>query len=130
MPDQIGTIIRCPNKFAGPPTLAINTVGEGLRRHINLCFVCCRFTPDKPGHCDIAQSLFDICKARGVANALVRCAEFDAVPGVEVRDAAGPRVAPHKDAISVNTAPATSRSIRNLKTPAKGLPDDPTIPNR
>lgn len=86
MPEQVGKIIRIRNKFAGPPTLAVNTVGEGLRKHINLCFACRLFRPNEPGHCRVAQQLFELCTSTGIATALVRCPEFVPTNGVDVQD--------------------------------------------
>ena len=89
MPEQVGKIIRIRNKFPGPATIAVNTVGEGLRRHINMCFACDRFRPNEPDHCPVAQGLFDFSKANTVATAMVRCATFSAKRSVCVQDSCG-----------------------------------------
>lgn len=89
MPEQVGKIVRMPNRFPGPPTIAVNTVGEGLRKHINLCFACTRFKPSEPDHCPIAQEHFEFCKDRHVGTAIVRCANYDNTVNVAVSEAAG-----------------------------------------
>ena len=76
MQEPIGQIIRIKNKFPGPPTIAVNTVGEGLRKHINMCFSCDRFHPNSTAHCPIAQEHFDFCKMNTIATATVRCVTF------------------------------------------------------
>ena len=81
---HVGKIIRINNRFPGPKTLAINTVGEGLRRHINLCFACTRFQPNTPDHCRVAQDYFDFCNTNHVGGPLVRCAQFNPKDGVDV----------------------------------------------
>ena len=86
MPENVGKIIRVKNKFPGPPTVAVNTVGEGLRRHINLCFSCRLFRPNEPGHCSAAQRLFDVCQDVGIGMAIMRCANFEPKPDVQVQD--------------------------------------------
>jgi hypothetical protein len=77
MPEQVGKIIRTKNRFPGPPFVTVNTVGEGLRKHINLCFACSHFKPNEAGHCKIAQELFEFGKHHGIGTALVRCAHFE-----------------------------------------------------
>jgi hypothetical protein len=89
MPDHVGKIIRIKNRFPGPPTLAVNTVGEGMRKHINLCFACRRFRPNEPEHCRIAQELFDFCNTKSNAGPIVRCAHFDPKDNVEVSNSGG-----------------------------------------
>jgi len=84
---HVGKIIRIKNRFPGPPTLVVNTVGEGLRKHLNLCFSCSCFHPDQLDvHCPIAQQTFEFSKTNSVSFALVRCAAFTPKPGVEVSD--------------------------------------------
>ena len=89
MPDQVGKIIRIQNRFpGGPATLAVNTVGEGLRKHINLCFACSRFCPNTPDHCQIAQQMFDYNNANFVAGPIVRCAHFAPKKHIQVIESA------------------------------------------
>jgi len=92
MPEHVGKIIRILNRFPnGPKTLALNTVGEGLRKHIHLCFSCRRFKPNEPEHCNIAQQFFDFCNTNHVAGPFIRCAHFDEKDGVLVsRAGVGP----------------------------------------
>jgi len=87
MPEQVGKIIRIKNKFEGPTTLVVNTVGEGLRKHINLCGACSKFKPNRAGHCQIAQDMYEDNRADGIAVAIVRCAEFEPNKGVVVHEA-------------------------------------------
>ena len=81
-----GKIVRMANRYPGPPTIAVNTVGQGLARCLNLCFVCTRFKPNQPEHCRIAQELFDFSNANAIGGPIIRCAHFDPKIGVEVSD--------------------------------------------
>lgn len=90
MPEQVGKIICMRNRFPGPEWMWVNTVGEGLRKHINLCFACASFRPNSPEHCVIAQQFFEFSKANFVAGPLVRCAAFVASTGVETQQSGGP----------------------------------------
>lgn len=89
MSERVGKIIRIRNKFPGPQTIAVNTVGEGLRKHINMCFACSRFSPSDPNHCTIAQEHFEFCKTNTIATAIVRCAQFRERVGVCVQESSG-----------------------------------------
>jgi hypothetical protein len=92
MPEPVGKIIRMKNRFPGPATLAVNTIGEGLRRHLNMCFCCDQFHPDDPEtHCGIAGELFDLCKTHGLGTILVRCPQFTPNSRVQVDDVREPR---------------------------------------
>ena len=86
MPNHEGKLVRIKNRFPGPPTMVVNTVGEGLRRCLNLCFVCRRFKPNQPEHCRIAQELFEFSNTNHIAGPIVRCAHFDAKDGVDVSE--------------------------------------------
>ena len=90
MPEPIGKIIRINNKFpGGPPTLAVNTIGEGLRKHLNMCFCCARFQPNSPDHCQIAEELLAFGKQHAIATLLVRCATFEPHESGQVTDGSG-----------------------------------------
>jgi len=86
MPEAVGKIIKIRNRYPGPPFISVNTVGEGLRKHLNLCFSCQRFKPNQPEHCRIAQELFEFSNTNHIAGPIVRCAHFDAKVGVDVSD--------------------------------------------
>ena len=92
MPEPVGKIIRIRNKFPGPPTISVNTVGEGLRKNINMCFACDRFRPSDPDHCPIAQQHFEFCKSNTIATAVVRCAMFVAKCHVTVTESYGDHI--------------------------------------
>ena len=85
-----GKIIRIRNRYPGTPTLVVSTVGEGFRKHLNLCFSCKRFNPDTPAeHCSIAQQVYDFSLANSVAFAMVRCGTFEPCSGIVVSDNSG-----------------------------------------
>lgn len=86
MPEPVGKIIRIKNKFTGPPTLAVNTIGEGLQKHLKMCICCERLQPDSPEHCDLAEQLFEFSNRNAVATTMVRCANFEPKEQVRVSD--------------------------------------------
>jgi len=53
-----------------------NPTLEAIRREECLCWSCERMKPGTPDHCETAQSLFEICKAKGVAFPVSRCPDF------------------------------------------------------
>jgi hypothetical protein len=77
MAQPVGKIIRIRNKFPGPKYLWVNTVGEGLRKHIHLCFSCTKHLPGQPENCPVSQHHYDHCRENGVGIVLVRCPLFD-----------------------------------------------------
>ena len=84
---HVGKIVKNKNRYPGPPNMVSNTIGEGLRRHINLCFSCVHFNPDTPeSHCQLAQHLHEFSKANGVFFPVVRCGTMEPKSGVEVTD--------------------------------------------
>jgi len=83
---HVGKIIRIPNRFAGPPTIVVNTVGEGLRPHTHLCFSCRRFKPGDSQHCQISQQMYEFSLDHCVAFPVVRCGHMEPNDGVEVAD--------------------------------------------
>ncbi len=46
---------------------------DAIRRENCMCHHCSRMNPDKPDHCEIAQSFYEICKQHGNALILTRC---------------------------------------------------------
>lgn len=86
MREDVGKLVRIRDVRSARKTVVVNTVGEGLRRHIHLCSKCKLFTPDKVGHCEIAQKLDEVVAAAGIATAIVRCPTFQPLPGVLVED--------------------------------------------
>ena len=89
VPEQVGKIVRMQNRFPGPPTIAVNTIGVGLQKHLSLCPSCTLFDPAGPNHCPISDEHYQFCKAHHIGTILVRCASFVARPGVECSPARG-----------------------------------------
>jgi len=84
---HVGKIIRIRNRFEGPPTIVVNTVGEGLRPHLHLCFTCRHFDPNNHDrHCQISQKMYEFSVENCVAFPVVRCAHMEPKEGIEVTD--------------------------------------------
>lgn len=73
MVHPVGKIIRILNKYLGPKYLWVNTIGEGLRKHIHLCLTCTKNLPGKPENCTIAQRNYEYCRENNIGIILVRC---------------------------------------------------------
>lgn len=84
MSNHVGKIIVKKNLYPGPATTATNTVGEGLRKALNMCFVCTNFRPNEPDHCRVAQQMFDFCNQNHIGVIVYRCAFFEPKPGADV----------------------------------------------
>lgn len=84
MHEPAGKIIRIRNRYPGPPTLAVNTCAEGLKKVLNLCTFCKHFKPREPDHCTIAQQLFDFSNNAGISTILYRCPQYVPKSGREV----------------------------------------------
>ena len=82
--DHVGKIVRKRNLFPGPEMTVTNTVGEGIRKGLNMCFVCALFHPRQAGHCQMAQQLFTFSNTHHIGTILYRCAAFVPKLGVEV----------------------------------------------
>lgn len=51
-------------------------IGDAIRRERCLCRHCARLQPEQPSNCPSAEVLYALCKTRGMAVSVTRCADF------------------------------------------------------
>lgn len=82
---MLGKVVPIRNQFPdGPRVIYMNTVSEGLRKAITMCFACDKFKPNSPDHCLIAKNLHEFTKTNYIAVSVSRCSEF--VPNERSKD--------------------------------------------
>lgn len=50
---------------------------DAVRRKCCLCLRCTKFQPGEPDNCAMAEVLFALCRTKGMAVGVSRCAEFE-----------------------------------------------------
>ena len=70
----MGILVKIVERY-GRPTIE-QPAADAVRRELCLCRHCAKLKPEQADNCPIAEQLFALCTAHGMALTTTRCEEF------------------------------------------------------